>query len=253
MQELTYNSMGLEALFNSESSKCRGILNGIDTVVWDPKNDKYLNVSLKDDITSFKNESKKELLKLTRFDPNLPIVAFIGRFASEKGADLMPSIIRACFRQNLPINFFILGTGEKHVEHELGMLAYHRPDRVAAHITYNEALSHIIYAGSDFLIMPSRVEPCGLNQMYAMRYGTIPIVHNIGGLKDSVQYFDGDNGTGLKFNALNLHDILQELHKSIYLFGKTELFQKIRANAMSKDFSWTTSAKEYFELYKSLL
>jgi starch synthase len=252
MEEIKYNAMGLEPLFMQEAHKCIGILNGIDDEVWNPKKDAYLTYKMKE-INAFKNQNKVALLEGTKLDPTLPLVSFIGRFAGEKGADLLPGIIAESLRRNLPLNFVILGTGDKAVEHEIGMLAYHRPDKVVALISYNEAVSHKIYAGSDFLLMPSRVEPCGLNQMYAMRYGTIPIVHNLGGLKDSVSYFDGENGTGLKFPSLDFHYIFEELNKACYLYEKKDLLTKIRINAVAEDNSWKNSAKQYLEIYASLL
>lgn len=253
MQELKYNSGGLENLFQSESNKCVGLLNGIDNDVWNPSTDKMLPHHLEGNIHAFKEENKKYLLENSQLDPSLPLLAFIGRFAGEKGADLLPEIIKECLNQNLPINFVVLGTGDKYVEHEAGLLSYYRPDKVMAHITFNESLSHLIYAAADFLIMPSRVEPCGLNQMYSMRYGTIPIVHNIGGLRDSVTYFDSEHGTGLKFENLYLYNIIQEIRKSIYLYNDRKLLDTIRKNCIEMDFSWDKSAHEYAKIYNSLL
>jgi starch synthase len=252
MEEIKYNAMGLEPVFNQENHKCIGILNGIDDEVWNPSTDEFLPVNLKKDITTFKKKSKEALLKNTALDPSLPLISFIGRFAAEKGADLLPGFIEECLRRDLPINWVILGTGDKWVEQNIEILAHRRPDRIAAMISYNESVSHQIYAGSDFLFMPSRVEPCGLNQMYAMRYATIPIVHNLGGLKDSVQYFDGENGTGLKFNGLSFYNVFEELKKAIHLHNTPELMKMIRENATKADFSWINSANKYQEIYKSL-
>jgi starch synthase len=253
MEELKYNSMGLEALFNLEGHKCKGILNGIDWDVWNPVTDEYLPVNLKKDLTVFKKKNKESLIKNTKLNPELPLISFIGRFAGEKGADFLPGLIEESLRRELPFNWIILGTGDKYVEYQLGLLAHHRPDKVAAMISYNESVSHQIYAGADFMIMPSRVEPCGLNQMYAMRYGTIPIVHNIGGLKDSVSYFDGDSGTGLKFNSLDFYTIFEELSKAIHLYNSPKLLATIRENAVEVDFSWINSAKQYMDIYNEVL
>ncbi len=252
MEEIKHNSMGLEPLFNSESHKCVGILNGIDDDVWNPSTDDFLPVNLKKNLTEFKQKNKASLLKNTALDPALPLISFIGRFAGEKGADLLPSIIEESLKRDLPLNWVILGTGDKWVEHNISLLAHQRPDRIAAMISYNESVSHQIYAGADFLLMPSRVEPCGLNQMYAMRYGTIPIVNNLGGLKDSVQYFDGEKGTGLKFNSLDFYFIFEELKKAVYLFQKPDLLKLARENANSADNSWINSAKKYMQVYESV-
>jgi starch synthase len=253
MEELKYHSMGLEQLFNEEAGKCVGILNGIDADVWNPSTDQYLEHKFSKSIDSFKESNKKDLLKNTSLDPSLPLVSFIGRFAHEKGADLIPQIIRESLRRQMPLNFIILGTGDKAVENDIAHLAYHCPDKVAAVISYNEAVSHQIYAGSDFLIMPSRVEPCGLNQMYAMRYGTIPLVHNLGGLKDSVTYFDAENGSGLKFNSLDTNAIFEELNKACYVYSKKDLMKKVRKNAMAVNLSWEHSAGQYEGIYRKLV
>jgi starch synthase len=253
MEEIKQNSMGLEPLFNQEEYKCVGILNGIDDDVWDPQTDSYLKHKLKDKIDTFKQKNKKELLKNTNLDPELPLISFIGRFAGEKGADLLPGIIDESIRRGLSFNFIVLGTGDKWVEHNIGMLAYNNGNKVAALISYNEAISHQIYAGSDFIIMPSRVEPCGLNQLYAMKYGTIPLVHNLGGLKDSVPYFDGENGCGLKFNSLDFYSIFEELNKAAYLYDNKHLLSLARKNATAMDYSWTKSARQYADIYDGLL
>jgi starch synthase len=249
MEEIKYKSMGLEPLFNSEAYKCIGILNGIDTDVWNPANDDFLEAKLKKDINKFKQKNKEILLKNSGLDPSLPLISFIGRFANEKGADLLPGIIDESIRRNLPFNWVVLGTGDKWVEQNIALLAQKRPDKVAAIISYNEAISHQIYAGSDFILMPSRVEPCGLNQLYAMKYATLPIVHNLGGLKDSVIYFDGENGCGLKFNSLDFDSIFEELNKAAYLFNNNSLLLQARTNAVNLDYSWPNSAKQYKAIY----
>jgi starch synthase len=254
MEELKVNSFGLEWLFNAELHKSIGILNGIDNDVWNPSTDTYLTHHYMDDINVFKEKNKVELIRHTSLDPQRPLIAFIGRFAAEKGADLVPSsIISNSLQKGLNFNYIILGTGDKSVEQSAASLAHYAPDRVISHIMYDEKLSHQIYAGADFIIMPSRVEPCGLNQMYAMRYGTIPIVHNIGGLRDSVQYFDGENGTGIKFDNLNIYTILGELQKAEYLHSKKDLLNKARSNAMAVDLSWDKSAATYNEIYNSII
>lgn len=253
MEELKYNSYGLEWLFNNEWAKCIGILNGIDSETWDPATDQYLKIKYDGNIQKFKNDNKKYLLQGTNLNHQMPLVSFIGRFAGEKGADLMPGIIESTIHAGLDYNFVVLGTGDKAVEAQMSQIAAKYPNRVQVQLAYNEKLSHQIYAGSDFLIMPSRVEPCGLNQMYAMRYATIPLVNNIGGLRDSVDYFDGSSGTGFRFNSLNLGDIIWVLKLAQDMYWSKVHLDIIRQNAFAKDFSWDKSARIYRDLYYSLL
>ena len=253
MEELKVKSFGLEWLFNTEAFKSVGILNGIDTVEWDPKKDKYLDVHLKKDIPAFKSHHKKALLENTALNPEQPLMAFIGRFAGEKGADLLPQIIEQSIYNGQHINFIVLGTGDKSVEYQIKALASKFPDRVIGHIMYNEGLSRKIYSGSDFIIMPSRVEPCGLNQMYAMRYGTIPVVHDLGGLRDSVVEFDGKVGCGFKFKNLELGEILYATHRAKEAYYNPSAFKTLVSNALKMDYSWENSANKYLQLYKEVL
>src|SRR5690606_37136794 len=188
LAELYQNFRGLENLVQQEHQKAFGIINGIDTEVWDPVTDMYL-----DDNFSAANagqgkwENKKKLCAEYDLNPDLPLFGFIGRFAAEKGADLLPDIVVQSIQQtNGALNIIILGSGESHTENRLSELAMIFSN-FALDLGYKEYLSHKIYASADFLLMPSRVEPCGLNQMYAMRYGTVPIVRYTGGLRDTVQ------------------------------------------------------------------
>jgi starch synthase len=180
-------------------------------------------------------------------------MTFIGRFAAEKGADLLPQIIEQSILNGQHYNFIILGTGDKGVEYQIRMLANRYPSRIIAHIMYNEALSRRIYSGSDFLIMPSRVEPCGLNQMYALRYGTIPIVHDIGGLRDSVTEFDGKTGCGFKFRNLELGEVLYATHKAKEAYYSQANLKTLRSNAIKMDYSWEKSAQAYLEVYNQVI
>lgn len=253
MEELKRNSFGLEWLFNTESQKSRGILNGIDTEVWDPETDIYLDNKCGDSLEDFKAINKKKILAGSRLDPSRPLIAFIGRFAGEKGADLLYYIIEGAINSGSQANFIILGTGEKGVESGIRFLAEKNPTRILAHITYNEKLSHEIYAGSDFILMPSRVEPCGLNQMYAMRYGTIPLVHNIGGLKDSVKDIRETVGTGFKFSSLENTKIIDKILLADALYADAERLATIRNNAVNEDNSWENSASKYKDVYQEVL
>jgi len=252
MEELKHNSFGLEWLFLEESEKSKGILNGIDTKVWDPKTDPLLECNFKRSLHAFKLNNKSWLCNAFDLEPNWPTLGFIGRFAYEKGADLLPGIASFLLENNINANLIILGTGDKGIERSMDNFNQLPSKGYRAIIDYNEGLAHRIYAGADFLLMPSRVEPCGLNQMYAMRYGTIPIVRNIGGLKDSVQAATDSTGTGFIFDQLNLQEIINSIHRALDYYAQNTKFNALRQRCFDEDFSWEASVKKYINLYGEL-
>ncbi|MBK7524389.1 MAG: glycogen/starch synthase [Saprospiraceae bacterium] len=253
LNELMYDSMGLESLFRSEIWKCSGILNGIDNETWDPKTDPMLEFHLDTDVIQFKQKNKEAICKKANLDPNLPLYGFIGRLVHEKGADQLAGLIYNWLSHHRNANFIILGTGDKGIEHQLMQLAYSFPSNVASMLAYNEALAHQIYAASDFLLMPSRVEPCGLNQLFAMRYGTIPIVRTTGGLKDSVKDLSEEDGVGIRFDHLTMSDMSHAMFRSYKVYEQKEYLNSLVAKAMSLDFSWDVSAQRYKAIYESVL
>ena len=183
-----------------------------------------------------------------------PLIVFIGRLVGEKGADLLAESVSTCIdRFDGKLNFLILGSGDASIEKELLALSKKYKKNYGVYIGYDEELSHRIYAGADFLIMPSRVEPCGLNQLYAMRYGTVPVVHKTGGLKDTVIDITEQNGYGLSFETLNVEGISNTIGRAMDLYKDTLKLKKIKKEIMMLDFSWHRSAMEYIELYKSLI
>lgn len=252
LNELMYDSLGLESLFRSESWKCTGILNGIDNETWDPKTDPMLEFRLEDDATEFKRQNKLALCKKANLDPDLPLYGFIGRLVHEKGADQLTGLVYNWLAHHPNANFIFLGTGDKGIEHDLTQLAYAFPSNVASMLAYDESLAHQIYAASDYLLMPSRVEPCGLNQMFAMRYGTLPIVRTTGGLKDSVRDISEENGVGIRFDHLTLNDISHALFRSYKVYEQEDYKNNLVKKAMELDFSWDVSARKYKEMYESL-
>lgn len=252
MKELQEQSFGLEWLFQNEKEKSQGILNGIDTKVWDPKSDTYLFAKLVKSPSHFKSRNKMHLIKKYGLKRDKALISYIGRFAYEKGADLLPNAIETYLNKSDDAVFIILGTGDPEVEKAFKNLSKKHPRQVAALVTYDEKVSHEIYAGSDFLIMPSRVEPCGLNQMYAMRYGSIPIVRNIGGLKDSVTNIKNKKGTGIKFEEATHEDILKALDEAVALYHEKNTFEKIKISIFKQDFSWEQSAQKYLNIYHEL-
>jgi len=254
LDELRHSANGLEALFEYEKGKCVGILNGIDTNVWDPAKDKYIENHYS--LTTNKDgklRSKTLLCEKFHLDINKPLIVFIGRLVGEKGADMLPQAVGDSFYYiGRKMNFLILGSGFPAVEaHLTGLQALSRGD-YSIYVGYNETLSHLMYAGADFILMPSRVEPCGLNQMYAMRYGTVPIVRNTGGLRDTVVDFGDAGGYGIRFNNPAVGDMTQAIWRAVELYQHTEKMDDIRDTIMQLDFSWETSVKQYLDLYASL-
>ncbi len=254
MEELRWQANGLEALFEYEKGKCSGILNGIDTKVWDPETDSYLenHYNIKSNAAG-KLKNKEILCRRFGLDINKPLISFIGRLVGEKGADLLPQAIADSFYYiGRKMNFLILGSGAPYIQDSLERVRVLSEDDFSIFIGYDEALSHIIYAGADFIMMPSRVEPCGLNQMYAMRYGTVPIVRATGGLKDTVKDFGDPDGYGVRFINPIVGDITHAIWRSVQLFQEPLLMEELRRRMMRLDFSWETSMQQYLDLYASL-
>ena len=252
MEELKENANGLESLLKHESKKCVGILNGIDNEVWNPETDHYIEKNYKiRTLKSGREANKKWLCETFNLDLNKPLFAFIGRLVYEKGTDLLPEVLEKALK-NKDISVLVLGSGSEETQNQLKALISKHKNYYYAFIGYDEKLSHIIYAGADFLLMPSRVEPCGLNQMYALRYGTIPIVRSIGGLKDTIVDID-NNGFGITHEDVEVNPILNAIDRAKKLYSNQTKFNKIRKEIMEIDHSWDVSANEYIKLYKSLL
>jgi starch synthase len=254
LQELTINSNGLEYLFYMERAKGVGIINGIDTDIWDPKTDPMIsNKFSSTQISKGKQANKEALCSRFGLSPDKPLISFIGRLVIEKGADLLATAMEQSFNAYPgQFNFLMLGAGEKETEKELLQLKAFYPDQCSVFIGYDEALAHLIYAGSDFLLMPSRVEPCGLNQLYALRYGTMPMVRSTGGLKDTVIDFGDEGGYGIRYDNASVEDICDAVSRALVLSNNIKHLQILRKIMMALDFSWDRSSKEYINLYKSL-
>ena len=254
LEELTYSSNGMEYLFYLERSKGIGILNGIDTEVWNPKTDPMIpdKYSLRQ-LAAGKQKNKVALCERFGLSPDKPTISFIGRLVIEKGADVLPEALKTSMEIHADsVNFIILGAGEIKTQEALVALKEQFPNQYSAFIGYDESLAHLVYAGSDFLLMPSRVEPCGLNQMYSMRYGTLPMVRVTGGLKDTVIDFGDEGGYGIRFLQATAADIVQSVSRAVEVYSNTALLQLLRKRMMALDFSWDRSAKEYIDLYQSL-
>ncbi|WP_455202138.1 glycogen synthase GlgA [Kaarinaea lacus] len=249
---------GLEGLLKHRSNKLSGILNGIDEKEWNPGKDPHIKANY--DTESFaEKKHNKEFLQTTfglTNDPGALLLGFIGRLVEQKGVDLITEIIPQL--NNLPIQLVLLGTGDKKIEHQLETLSDRYSDKFSCNIGYDESLSHQIESGSDVFLMPSRFEPCGLNQLYSLRYGTIPIVNNVGGLADSVidlndQYTNLKHATGLVMKETTGKALYSQIVKAINVYQDQSKWLSLVKNGMQKDFSWKHSAMDYVDLYKTAL
>lgn len=255
LEELRESANGLEALFEYEKGKCVGILNGIDNEVWDPGTDPMLPVHFGiSDVDEGKAANKKIICETFGIDPSKPLFIFIGRLVGEKAAEILPTVIRESIETQLRnVCFLVLGSGEYFIESELNTLKDLYPGNYNCYIGYNEKLAHQMYAGADFLMMPSRVEPCGLNQMYALRYGTMPMVRKVGGLKDTVIDIGepGSIGYGITFVHPSVWDLNHGIQRAVDLYYQNPgLLSKARKKMMEIDNSWETSASKYIEEYQ---
>lgn len=255
LQELFVEANGLQDLFKAEEAKAIGIVNGIDTAYWNPETDSLLPFYYKlDNLSKGKNKNKVAFCEKVGLDADLPLMSFIGRFALEKGADYLSLVIDKIYSSNeSKITIFILGSGDADIQANIAEVQQKYADKVAVYFGYNEALAHEVYAASDMLIMPSRVEPCGLNQLYALKYATIPIVRGIGGLKDTVKDVLSEDGYGFVFDELEVDEIVDTINRSIALYKDKKKWKAIQEKSFQLDFSWDKSAQKYVELYNQLL
>jgi starch synthase len=254
LNEINYSANGLESLFQKVRYKSKGILNGIDNRVWNTETDAmlYTNYTIENQ-ESGKQENKEKLCTRFNLNPTKPLFSFIGRLFPEKGADLLPEASALALSENKEaINIFILGSGSTEIENQLTELSQDYKGSFNVFIGYDEELAHKTYAGSDFLLMPSRVEPCGLNQMYSMRYGTIPIVRRTGGLKDTVVDFE-DDGNGICHDQASVEDMCYSIQRAVNLYEDQLKINKIRIKGMSSDHSWERVCQEYIELYNLII
>lgn len=254
LEELRLHSNGMEKLFEYEKGKCSGILNGIDNEVWDPKTDKYLTEHFNaGTITEGKQKNKEALCLQFGLDPEKPLFVFIGRLVGEKAADILPDAIKsAIFHTKEGACFLVLGSGDTQVEWAFQQMADPYKGIFNTVIGYDETLSHKMYAGADFLLMPSRIEPCGLNQLYAMRYGTVPIVRSTGGLQDTVVDMGDPDGFGIRFNNADITDVVYSIGRAVSVYSDKVQMKKMRKHMMQIDHSWESTVNQYIRLYESL-
>jgi starch synthase len=248
---------GLEGLLEQRAADLKGILNGADYGLWDPATDPLLEHHFSRRAIKGKAANKSSLQ--TRFglpvEPKLPLFAHVGRLVEQKGIDLVLEILPELLER--PLQLVMLGSGHAKLETALRQAQAAHPDRLGVRIGYDETLAHRIEAGADVFLMPSRFEPCGLNQIYSLRYGTLPLVRRTGGLADTVvdvsyATLDSGSATGFQFNSATPAALLATIDRALSLYAQRTAWMRVVKTAMAQDFSWTRSAKRYVELYQGL-
>jgi starch synthase len=245
--------MGMQETLAGRVNGVVGILNGVDYREWDPRRDRHLTVHFDSGDLRGKLTNKQRLLASTglEIDPRKPLISMVTRLAEQKGIDLLVDALPRALQER-DFGFLILGSGDDRYAAFFEHLARRFPARVVFRSGYDEALAHSIEAGSDMFLMPSRYEPCGLNQMYSLRYGTIPIVRKTGGLADSVQHYDPatGNGTGCVFNDYDAPAVRWGIDTALEWFADQSSWQRLMQNAMAQDFSWGRQAVKYEQVYR---
>jgi starch synthase len=247
---------GLDRILRKKKEDLYGILNGVDYSIWDPKSDEYIPYNYSPEDLSGKIKNKRFLLNHFNmpFEVTVPLIGIVSRMVAQKGFDIFAEAINDLMKLNA--QWLILGSGEDKYEQLFRELAHRFPQKVGTYIGYNNELSHLIEAGADMFLMPSRYEPCGLNQIYSLKYGTVPIVKRTGGLADTVHDWDElasfglETGTGFSFNDHSGYALLTSVQRALNNFKNKTFWKKIQLNGMAKDYSWKHSAEQYIELYR---
>ncbi len=246
---------GLEGVLSARSNKLFGILNGIDTKTWDPAVDSYIRYNYNEDTLEFKLKNKVDLFKRIdrNFSPDILTIGIVSRLTTQKGFELLEPILPKLMESD--IQFVLLGSGEDNYEKFFERVNYTFPEKFLTYIGYENELSHLITAGCDAMLMPSRYEPCGLNQMYALKYGTVPIVRKTGGLADTVLDNDEFSGTGngFTFEIFSSEALLDAIGRAYELYKDKNEWDKVMRRGMREDFSWNRSAIKYIEIYSNLM
>jgi starch synthase len=245
----------LDGLLRYRQNSLYGIVNGLDYDVWNPATDKEISQRYNPAKIDKKVENKIALQKEKnlKVDPDIPMLGVISRLSYQKGLDLIAYAAQEMV--SIGIQLVILGTGEEYLQNLYKKLAYDFPDNIKIDLAFSEPIARRIYASSDIFLMPSRYEPCGLSQLIAMKYGTIPVVRKTGGLVDTVQEYDPGTGIGTGFFFEDEHPgaLMWAIKKALDVFHQKEKWKQLIINAMTKDFSWANSAREYLELYKTAI
>ena len=248
---------GFEGLLSHRKEDLIGIINGIDVEHWNPKADIHIAAPY-DALSLAKKQLSKSALQAKvalPVDNKVPVFTLISRLVEQKGIDLILDCLPEML--TLPLQFILLGSGDKVFEQKLNDFAKQNPEKMAVTLGYDEVMAHQLEAGADVFLMPSRFEPCGLNQLYSQRYGTVPIVRKTGGLADTVcdalpETFTNKTATGFVFDDATAGALMEVIKRSVLVYGFSELWSQLQLNGMQKDYSWLRSAKEYQALYEQL-
>ena len=258
-QEIQHETLGfgMHGLLHERRAILSGIINGIDTKEWDPQQDPHLPKRYDAKHLSAKAQNKAALQTALALhsEKNTPLVAIISRITYQKGSDITLGVMHELVGEG--VQFALLGAGDKVMEQAFVTLAQQHPGRISVTIGYDEGLSHRIESGADMFLMPSRYEPCGLNQMYSQRYGTPPIAHATGGLRDTIVDATAENlaaglATGFLFSEMSRPVCTATLRRAIMLYRDPSAWRRMQIAALGRDFSWANSAQKYLELYRSL-
>ncbi len=245
---------GLEGVIRKRSAVVTGILNGVDYTEWDPATDRHIAANYTPEKLDGKRACKKDLLEQFQLPSNLdqPLVGIVSRFTLQKGADLIAEVADALTREDFYL--VALGTGDAEYENLFRRLAQEYPEKIAVRIAYDNTLAHKIEAGADMFLMPSRYEPCGLNQIYSLKYGAVPVVRATGGLDDTIEPYDAKTGagTGFKFDEYSGQALLDTVRQALRAFQNRAGWRRLMRNGMARDLSWDASAKEYAGVYQKI-
>ena len=243
---------GLEGVLRARSATVTGIVNGVDYGEWSPERDQYIAAQYSAENLDGKAHCKRDVLRQFGLadDTKWPVIGMISRFVAQKGFDLVHQTADRMARENLMM--IVLGTGEPEYEEMFLRLNKQYPQKFAVKVAYDNVLAHKIEAGSDMFLMPSHYEPCGMNQIFSLRYGTVPIVRAVGGLDDTVEQFDPQTlkGTGFKFKPYNAEAMLDTLQNALRAYGNQDMWRTLMRNGMAQDYSWPNSAREYVKVYE---
>jgi starch synthase len=250
--QTTEYGFGLEGVLRNRAATVTGILNGVDYDEWSPQTDKFIGAKYSPQDLSGKLQCKHELLHafgVTNADSRMPVFGIVSRFAAQKGFDLIAQIMDRLAREEMIM--VVLGSGDKLYEEMFQRLNKQFPHKIAAKVAFDNAIAHKIEAGADMFLMPSKYEPCGLNQIYSLKYGTVPIVRATGGLDDTIEPWDArtGKGTGFKFSDYTGEALLATIKQALLAYRDPSSWQTLMRNGMSRDFSWGASAREYGKIY----
>jgi len=250
--QTTEYGFGLEGVLRNRAATVTGILNGVDYDEWSPQTDKFIVAKYSPQDLTGKERCKQDLLNvfgISGANPRVPVIGIVSRFAAQKGFDLIAQVMDRLAREEMIV--VALGAGDQQYQEMFVRLNKQFPHKIAVKVAYDNAIAHKIEAGSDMFLMPSRYEPCGLNQIYSLKYGTVPIVRATGGLDDTIEPWDArtGKGTGFKFAEYNGEALLATIKQALLAYQDHASWQTLMRNGMSRDFSWGASAREYGKIY----